>query len=281
MDTVWATVLALCGAISSQDEEVATNCVWALSYIAEHHAQMVIEGGATRRLVELLSHHNTAAAVPALRTLGKLMSHFVIEDDLQTQQAVLDCGILAVLGPLMSSPKSIATREACRLLSEITMGTADHIQAVCDAGLIRPLIDCLAMADDFRVVREAAFAVSNLTCGTAEQIGHVVELGAITALCNAINLAFVSDETRVIRVALDGLDGFLMSQPANGGENAYVDLIEQCGGLEIIEMLQQHVSPNIYERAQALILAYFVGRDEEEEEEEEEDEEDEEDEGVG
>lgn len=253
MEMVRAALPALSSAIFSQDDEVATDCCWALSYIADASVQMVIEAGATQRLVELLSHQSTAVVTPALRALGSL----VTGDDLQTQ-VVLNCGVLPVLGPLMASAKRSITKEACWMLSNITAGNTEQIQAVCDAGLIPPLIDCMGMADDFKVLKEAAWAVSNLTSGgTAEQIGYVVELGAIAALCNALGLARDKGDPKVIQVALEGLDNILKSRPANGGQNAYTDLVEECGGLNSIEMLQEHEHEEIYQQAHALIEAYF------------------------
>ncbi|GAU11450.1 hypothetical protein TSUD_344410 [Trifolium subterraneum] len=83
-DQVKPALPALAQLIHSNDEEVLTDACWALSYLsdgANDKIQGVIDAGVCSRLVELLLHPSPSVLIPALRTVGNI----VTGDDMQTQ----------------------------------------------------------------------------------------------------------------------------------------------------------------------------------------------------
>uniref|UniRef100_A0A7S1ES96 IBB domain-containing protein n=1 Tax=Timspurckia oligopyrenoides TaxID=708627 RepID=A0A7S1ES96_9RHOD len=248
--------------IQLQDEEVLTDACWALSYLsdgANDKIQVVIESGVVVRLVELLGCASVGIQTPVLRTLGNI----VTGDDAQTQ-AVIDAGALGPLGARLISPKKSIRKEACWTISNITAGNRDQIQAVMQHGHVDQLVHLLNTAE-FEIKKEAAWAISNATSGGSEdQVAFLVERGCIPPLCALLDVA----DARIVQVALEGIENILKVGATRQNmsnveqQNVYSDLVEQCGGLDKIELLQSHTNQEIYERAVKILELYF-GADEE------------------
>jgi importin subunit alpha-1 len=238
----------------SQDVETVTDACWALSYISDgpdFRIQAVLNAGVAPRLVELLGSTSTAVQTPALRTVGNI----VTGDDGQTQ-FIINLNALPSLLWLLENPKKNIRKEACWTISNITAGTAEQIQAVIDAGLFPRLIELLR-ASEFDIQKESAWAVSNATSGgTPEQIYYLVYNGVIPPLCGLL----VAHDIKVITVALEGLENILRVAQATGGANAlekFIDIISDCGGIALIENLQNHVNKSVYTRAVKLLEMFF------------------------
>ncbi|XP_077214393.1 importin subunit alpha-like [Tasmannia lanceolata] len=250
--------------IHSNDEEVLTDACWALSYLsdgANDKIQAVIEAGVCPRLVELLLHPSPSVLIPALRTVGNI----VTGDDMQTQYIINHQALPCLLNLLTHNHKKSIKKEACWTISNITAGNKDQIQAVIAADIIGPLVHLLQTAE-FDIKKEAAWAISNATSGgNHDQIKYLVSQGCIKPLCDLLTCP----DPRIVTVCLEGLENILKVGEAEknlgntGGVNVYAQLIDDAEGLEKIENLQSHDNTEIYEKAVKILETYWLEEDDE------------------
>ncbi|OIV91678.1 hypothetical protein TanjilG_26531 [Lupinus angustifolius] len=245
--------------VHSNDEEVLTDACWALSYLSDgtnDKIQEVIEAGVCTRLVELLLHPSHTVVIPALRTVGNI----VTGDDMQTQ-AIIDHGALPCILKLLKSNRTKSIKkEGCWTISNIAAGNKEQIQAVIEAGVIAPLVNLLQNAE-FDVKKEVVWAISNATSGgTHEQTKYLVSQGCIKPLCDML----VCPDPRIVTVCLEGLENILKvgesekSLGNTGDVNLYAQMIDDAEGLEKIENLQNHDNNEIYEKVVKILETYWL-----------------------
>ncbi|XVF38901.1 hypothetical protein REPUB_Repub20aG0142900 [Reevesia pubescens] len=126
-DQVKPALQALQHLIQLRDEEILTDACWALSYLSDgtnEKIQAVVEAGICPRLVELLHHPSQTVLVPALRTIGNI----VTGDDSQTQVVIDNQGLLCLYKFISQNYKKSIKKEACWTISNITAGNRSQIQ---------------------------------------------------------------------------------------------------------------------------------------------------------
>ncbi|KAI3849426.1 hypothetical protein MKX03_030822 [Papaver bracteatum] len=251
--------------IHSSDEEILTDACWALSHISKDRIEPLIEAGVCSRLVNLLLHPSPTVCTPSLRTIGNI----VTGNDEQTQ-VLIDYQVLSCFHQLLTQnySKNIK-RETCWAISNITAGNVDQIQAVIEANIIGPVLHLLGHAE-FEIKKEAAWAISNALCGAVnEQIRYLVEQGCISPLCNLLTCP----DPKIVMICLEGLENILKvgeSDKESGktdGDNIYVEMIDECEGLDKIEALQSHDNNDIYEKSVYILETYWGSFSEGEDEE--------------
>lgn len=252
-DKVQQMLPALSMLLDHMDKMVLSDACWALSYVTDDTAskiQAVVDAGCVPKLVRLLAMDDLSIITPALRTVGNI----VTGDDRQTD-AVLHAGALPTLIALLDHKKHNIVKEAAWTVSNITAGNQHQIQAVIDSDLIPPIIKVLK-SGDFKAQREAVWAITNITSGgTTEQIVALIDtFKLIPPYCDLLS----SKDTRTVSVILSGLQNlFKVAENFNGVE-AFCMMLEESGGLDHLEALQNHENEEIYEKAFHLIDTYFA-----------------------
>ena len=279
------------GAAASGDElDVLVDACWALSYLTDgddaridcvvsaNAANIQGRGGACNgcgALVALLKHPSAKVVTPALRTVGNI----VTAEDARFTQAALEAGLLAGTAPLLEHARANVRKEACWTLSNVTAGTAAQAEAVLahDGGaLLGKLLELLAEGQ-WDVRKEAAFAVANVCTSGAATAAHVAALATrprhdvVSSFCEMLHV----QDVKMVMVALEALAGVLAhdggagaggesKHGAGAGGGAYALAVEECGGLDKIEALQDHANADVYKKSVHLLETYFGSEDEEE-----------------
>lgn len=120
-----------------------------------------------------------------------------------------------------------------------------------DHGLVPLIIQHLSRGE-FQTQKEAAWAISNLTIsGNKMQVSYLVEQGVVPPFCHLLSCK----DTQVVQVVLDGINNVL--KLAGQEIEVVTALIEECGGLDKIESLQNHENVEIYKLAYEIIEQYF------------------------
>nr|CAD7442156.1 unnamed protein product [Timema bartmani] len=234
-----------------QDKDVLADACWALSYVTDgsnDKIQAVVDNGVVPRLVELLGMEEVGVLTPALRAVGNI----VTGNDLQTD-SIIHAGALSKLSYLLKHPRSNIMKEAAWTVSNITAGNVDQIQHVVNSGLLQPLIDVLS-SGDFKSQKEAAWAVTNYTSGSSpHQLVVLLQLDILKPFCNLLD----SKDGKTVQVVLDGVSNILQTADKMNEVERVAIMIEECGGLDKLEALQNHENEVIYQKALNIIDNFF------------------------
>uniref|UniRef100_A0ABI0NR78 Importin subunit alpha n=1 Tax=Bos taurus TaxID=9913 RepID=A0ABI0NR78_BOVIN len=177
-------------------------------------------------------------------------------------QMVIDSGIVPHLVPLLSHQEVKVQTAALRAVGNIVTGTDEQTQVVlnCDALSHFPALLTHPKEKinkgDFGTQKEAAWAISNLTIsGRKDQVAYLIQQNVIPPFCNLLTVK----DAQVVQVVLDGLSNIL--KMAEDEAETIANLIEECGGLEKIEQLQNHENEDIYKLAYEIIDQFFSSDD--------------------
>mmetsp|Transcript_20388 Transcript_20388/g.65166 ORF Transcript_20388/g.65166 Transcript_20388/m.65166 type:complete len:565 (+) Transcript_20388:209-1903(+) len=239
------------------DDEVLTDACWAISYLSEPPERIapLVEAGAILPLVALLSHAMPSVQTPALRAVGNIAAGTAAQ-----AAALIAGGALGPLQRLLSTGKKELRKEAAWMLSNLTAGDREQVAAVCAAGVVPKLLD-MAAHEEYEIKKEVVYALCNACCfGSAQIACGLAQLGIVVRLCDLLELPDAS----LLLAVLEALEALLRAGGDGVGLNPHARLVDEAGGCEKIEALQMHENPEVFEKAQALLEAFF-GADEDEE----------------
>jgi importin subunit alpha-1 len=251
---------ALAALAHHADADVVADAAWGLSYLTDCDDAIVaavIETGVVPRCVALMASEEVTVVMPALRTVGNLIS---AKDDRFTQ-AALEAGALRPLVPLLAHPKRNVRREACWAVSNVAAGTGGQIELLMTTpGLMVNVIGQLRNGE-WNVKKEATWVISNVAAsGNAAHVRTLVGLGVVDPLADLLKSA----DVRVLCLVLDTIAAVLevgAKMGARGSAFSIADLFEQAGLLDTLEELQKLDSDDVYDKAVAIIEKYYGEED--------------------
>jgi len=243
-----------------RDSDVVSHILWTLCYLSSSGGDslcrtlsMMVEDAVavlaeeSNKFQRALSGPNGAATVaanvmdhslykPALRFLGNILSG---TDELT--QCVLDAGYLDVIRPFVDHLGSAQKKEMIWSLSNILAGSPVQIEALLNKQHL--VVSIIRAANDgtLAVKKEAAWCLGNATVdATQSQIKRLAEFGSIEALCGMLKPSNEITD-RFVRIIVEALDAFLRVH-GTSGFNPYLNVVEECGGLDFLEDRQADCS---------------------------------------
>lgn len=237
--------------ISHPDNEVQADASWAISYLTDGTNEKIAEvvnAGVVPQLVQLLASGIISVVTPSLRSIGNI----VTGNDVQTD-TVVKTGCLEVFPALLRHQKQNIVKEAAWTISNIAAGNQDQIQALIDSNVLVPLMHVLDKGDP-RSQKEAAWAITNFTSGgSTEQVVHLVQMGVLPYLCKLLD----SHDAKLLLVLMDALYNILKCAEKLGQVDRVGQMIEECGGVDKLEELQNHENMDIYKKALEIVERFF------------------------
>ncbi|ENN81701.1 hypothetical protein YQE_01907, partial [Dendroctonus ponderosae] len=228
--------------------DVVEQAVWALGNIAGDGAltrDMVLASGVLPEILRLINADTSISLMRnAVWAVSNLCRNKNPAPDFERVRP-----ILPTLALLLSYTDKDVLADSCWALSYLTDGSNERIEAVLEAGLISRLVQLLT-SNESTVLTPALRAVGNIVTGNDAQTDV---MGCIKPMCNLLN----SKDYKIVSVVLNGLDNILSAAHKLGETDKVAILIEECGGLDLIEALQAHDNENIYDKALSIIENYF------------------------
>lgn len=239
---------------SNKGKEIETlkDSLWAVSKLVELDdivIESLIKSDVIRKIISLLTSDTPEIQLPALILIGNVLTR-----SFYFTSVAISFSAVEVLGKLIDSDRPSIQKSATWAVSNICAGSQKQLDRVLRSNIIPKLIKAACNCTQ-GLKKEIAFTLSNsIASGSRNQILSLVEVGVIQALCKLIQ----ENDTEIILIALEGLNLLLrLQEKSDTTENEFTSIIEECGGLSIIENLQLHDNPFVFEAARGLIENYF------------------------
>jgi len=242
--------------------EILRDAAWSLSSIASSDAgaQGILSQNVVPKLIELLSHPDTAVKVPCLRLIGNLISGA----DEQASVVLKEKNLIQEMFKLVENPKQSLRKEVFWALSNITKGAPVQFEALMGNPVYVKKIIHAATNDVRKVKKEALLTLSNSTgkC-TPAQILRILNDGVFGCF---IELLDEEEDPKLLCAALEGIDNCLkwgeqFNIKDESGVNKFVAEMESKGGVEKIEYLTNNENNDVYEKTCKIIETYFAGEE--------------------
>jgi len=217
---------------------------------------------------------------PVLRVLGNLAA-----GDQRHTDCIVAAGALHALAHILEYPDggpaaahyrgspaaAAASDGAARALTKEVLWILSNMAAsasrAATAEMIRmaPLVVRLLLDDNvpFDIRREAGWALGNLVL--ASRGDHAQALAGGGAVLRALARLLPAPDPELVRVSLDALSHLLdegAQAAGQGRPNPHAHTLDEIGGVDALEALQEHPNEGIYARAVAILERHLGAQDE-------------------
>ena len=242
------------------DEETLGSTCWALSCLSDgnnERIQVVLDSGffpSMMKIMEKDSTVNKTLRLAIIRVMGNLSSG----NDSQTQKVVDYGGIKILFDHISEMYSKDIRREAAWALSNICAGSEEQIRSVVEyPNLLSSIVKIMNCTPYHELQKEIAWVLANIA--EKEILSFTLRLhesGSVRALLSLLN----NTDMNLVLICLGAIYqiGKCLRQERRINEfEDFKDNIENNGGLEQIEGLQQSASQQVYYKAIQILEEFF------------------------
>mmetsp|Transcript_7283 Transcript_7283/g.17752 ORF Transcript_7283/g.17752 Transcript_7283/m.17752 type:complete len:526 (-) Transcript_7283:215-1792(-) len=235
--------------LEQKDSGIVAEVCWCLTYLTSRDeqgcGQIIKQGFHNRVCAHLAANDNgiqppVGLLIPALRTLGNMLAY----NDEFNEKVLSTLDQKKFLGTLALCAKHEhrgLRKESIWVVGNILAGPPKHVDVVVKAGWLPPLLDVVKRSQ-FDIQREAVYALMNASRQPSVQ-SMLVKHGIIPPLLTLMKI----DDVDTIKNCMTFLEKILDAKKDN------VRLVEEAGGIEALETVQNHPNGFLWDHARAII----------------------------
>ncbi|KAJ3429900.1 importin subunit alpha-4 [Anaeramoeba flamelloides] len=256
-EKLYITIPIFASLLNHSNEQIIIDSCWALAMISmgsEEHIESIISSNCIKKLIELIYDNSTKIKIPALRTLGGIMSG--TEKQIQV---VIDSGFLQDYLTFFSEKQPMSVlKEACWAISNLTSGNPSQIEHLIQNGIMEHLLE-LMKTPIYQLKIEAYWGVNNaIYNGTKEQIHWILERDGLIRLKPFLK----SRTSKLIKICLEAYLRILkvgkeFAEEKGTKINLYSETIIELGIKKSIEKLTDHRRENIVKLSTQILQNYL------------------------
>ena len=249
--------------------DLVSDIFWILNYLTdtaedgEKKINALIKSGLVLKVLEHIQNQPKKSlhlVDPQIQLPGaKIIGNIVSGSDNQTQY-LLDNDVLSKIPLLLGSPRKTIRKEAFWTLSNIAAGNRKQIETLIrfkNQLLLSKTIHALGNDSSWEVKKEAAHVLSNILTSDGmkgnQYILLLIDMNAIKPVTELLK----SPSVKIIKLGLSILRNILQANDSTPDHFDIPGMIEEVGGLDLIEALQTHENEKVYDMAVDIIETFY------------------------